>query len=65
MAKVFFKEHNLKYQDVDVTTNTKERDQMVTKSGQRSVPVIEIDSRVLVGFRTGYTRSPRIISILY
>ena len=50
MTKEFFKEHNVAYEEKDVSTDEKARDEMVEKSGQLGVPVIDINSQVIVGF---------------
>ena len=49
-AKAFFKENNIEYEDVNVAENEKARDEMVKKSGQMGVPVIEIGDKIIVGF---------------
>ena len=49
-AKEFFKENRIKFTDVDVAEDDNEREQMIEKSGQLGVPVIEIGSEVIVGF---------------
>jgi len=49
-AKEFFKKHNIEYKDVNVAENDKARDEMIEKSGQMSVPVIEIEDKIIVGF---------------
>ena len=49
-AKAFFKEHNIEYEDVNVAGDEKARDEMIEKSGQMSVPVIEIGDKIIVGF---------------
>lgn len=49
-VKEFFKKHDVKYSEHDVT---KDRDALVyltTKLRARSVPVIEIDNDFMVGF---------------
>lgn len=50
MAKEFFKENNIEYTDVDVAVDLKEREEMVQKSGQMGVPVIDIDGEIIIGF---------------
>ena len=50
MAKAFFKEHDISYEEKDVSVDTKAREEMIQKSGQLGVPVIEIDGKVGVGF---------------
>lgn len=50
MTKAFFKEHDVKYEEKDVTTDEKAREEMIQKSGQMGVPVIDIDGKILVGF---------------
>lgn len=50
MAKSFFKEHNISYTEVDVAADVQEREEMIKKSGQLGVPVIDIDGELTVGF---------------
>lgn len=50
MAKAFFNEQNVAYDEKDVTRDDKAREEMVQKSGQLGVPVIEIDGKIAVGF---------------
>lgn len=49
-AKEFFKEHSVEYEDINVAENEKARDEMIEKSGQMSVPVIEVGDEFVVGF---------------
>ncbi|GBE20580.1 MAG TPA: NrdH-redoxin [Candidatus Pacearchaeota archaeon] len=50
VAKEFFKEKGIKYKDIDVSKDEKAAEEMVRKSGQRGVPVIDIDGKIIVGF---------------
>lgn len=50
MAKDFFKKNNVKYSDVDVSADEKRAEEMVKKSGQMGVPVIDIDGKIIVGY---------------
>ena len=43
-AKAFFKTHNVPYQEYDVLADTARREEMIDRSGQMGVPVIEITS---------------------
>ncbi len=49
-TKEFFKEHNISYSEKDVAGDTSAREEMVGKSGQLGVPVIDIDGNIVVGF---------------
>jgi glutaredoxin 3 len=49
-AKAYFKENNIKFTDVDVSSDKKAQEKMIEKSGQMGVPVIEINEKILVGF---------------
>ncbi len=49
-TKEFFKEHDIKYKEVDVGSDSKAAAEMVKMSGQMGVPVIEIDGKIVVGF---------------
>jgi glutaredoxin-like YruB-family protein len=50
MAKDFFKQHDIAYTEYNVATDLAKRKEMVEKSGQMGVPVIDIDGKLLVGF---------------
>lgn len=50
VAKDFFKSHNLDFKDIDVSINEKAAEEMIKKSGQMGVPVIEIDDKIVIGF---------------
>jgi glutaredoxin-like YruB-family protein len=49
-AKQFLEERGVPFQAVDVAADKAGRAEMIEKSGQMSVPVIEIDGVVSVGF---------------
>ncbi|MFC1775327.1 glutaredoxin family protein [Patescibacteria group bacterium] len=50
MAKAFFTENNVEYTEHDVSADEAMRNEMIEKTGQMGVPVIEIDDQVVVGF---------------
>lgn len=50
MAKEFFKEHSIAYNEFDVAADPAKRAEMVEMTGQLGVPVIRIDNALLVGF---------------
>ncbi len=50
MAKAFFNEHAVAYNEIDVTTSAAAVEGMVAKSGQTGVPVIDIDGTIVTGF---------------
>lgn len=50
MVKVFLKEKNIPFEDVDVGNNPEAAKEMVEKSGQMGVPVIDIDGKIILGF---------------
>ena len=49
-AKTFFKEKGLDFENIDVSSDEKAGAEMVEKSGQMGVPVIDIDGTIIVGF---------------
>lgn len=50
MAKQYFQENNIDYTEYDVSENEEKRAEMVEKSGQMGVPVIDINGQLIVGF---------------
>ena len=64
MAKEFFTENNIEFEDYDVAADEAKRDEMVEKTGQMGVPVITIgdegaEPEVVIGFD-----KPRISELL-
>lgn len=59
MAKDFFTEHNVSFEDINVAENQEKRQEMVSMTGQLGVPVIRIENDVIVGFN-----KPKIIELL-
>lgn len=49
-AKQFLNDNNIVFQNLDVSSDQKAADEMITKSGQMGVPVIDIDGEIIVGF---------------
>lgn len=50
MAKDFFKEKGVAYEEYNVATDLEKRKEMVEKSGQMGVPVIDVEGQITVGF---------------
>ncbi len=50
-AKNFFKDNNISFEDVDVSQDRSRAIEMIQKSGQMGVPVIDIAGQVVVGFQ--------------
>ena len=48
--KTFLKQHNIEFEDIDVSKDEEARNHMIEKSGQMGVPVIDIDEEIIVGF---------------
>jgi len=53
MAKSFFKDKNVNYKEVNVEADPAAAQDMIKKSGQMGVPVIDIDGQIVVGFDRG------------
>jgi len=49
-AKAFFKGNNVAFEEKDVASDVKARDEMVKKSGMMAVPVIDVDGNIVIGF---------------
>lgn len=50
MAKDLFAKNNIQYDEFNVAADLKAREEMVGKSHQLGVPVIDIDGTIIVGF---------------
>ena len=49
-AKEFLKENNIEFSEVNVQLDRKAAEEMIAKSGQMGVPVVEIGEHVIVGY---------------
>lgn len=49
-TKQFLKENNITFEDIDVSGNQAAIEEMVRKSGQMGVPVLDIEGEIIVGF---------------
>ncbi len=49
-AKAYFKLNDVAYEEHNVASDVNRRKEMVEKSGQMGVPVIDIDGEITVGF---------------
>ena len=49
-TKDFLKQNNIKYTEIDVSSDEKRAQEMIEKSGQMGVPVIDIEGQIIVGF---------------
>ena len=50
MTKQFLDEKGIKYENYDVSLDRQKAKEMVDKSGQMGVPVIDIEGEIIVGF---------------
>ena len=51
MAKAYFKDHGIEYEEKDVTHDEALQQEMIKKSTQFAVPVIDIGGQIIVGFQ--------------
>jgi len=58
-AKQYFKDKGLEFEEIDVSADPDAAKEMIEKSGQMGVPVIEIDGELVIGFNR-----PKIEEIL-
>ena len=50
MAKSFFKANSVNYTEYNVASDMERRKEMINKTGQMGVPVIDIGGEIVVGF---------------
>lgn len=49
-AKQFLKDSKVAFEDIDVSEDQEKAQEMIKKSGQMGVPVLDIDGKIIVGF---------------
>ena len=50
MTKAFLREKNIAFEDIGVSKNREKAQEMIEKSNQMGVPVIEIGGKIINGF---------------
>ena len=50
LAKEYLKSRGVDFEEIDVSENEAAAKEMIEKSGQMGVPVIEIDGKIVIGF---------------
>ena len=49
-VKQFLKDNNIEFENIDVSSDQSAADEMVNKTGQMGVPVLDIDGEIIIGF---------------
>lgn len=49
-VKQFLKENNIEFQNLDVSGDQLAADEMMAKTAQMGVPVLDIDGEIIIGF---------------
>lgn len=50
VAKDFFRSEHVAFTEYNVASDQRKADEMVRKSGQMGVPVIDVNGKIIVGF---------------
>jgi glutaredoxin 3 len=50
MAKDYFRQNGISFTEYNVASDMRKADEMVRKSGQMGVPVIDVHGKIIVGF---------------
>lgn len=48
--KGWLKSKNIEFEDIDVAEDEKAREDIIERSGQMGVPVVDIDGEIVIGF---------------
>lgn len=50
MAKEYIKEKGFDFEECDISNNEKAREEIIVKSQQMGVPIIDINGAIIIGF---------------
>lgn len=56
LTKQLLEKNNVAYVNIDVTADKASREEMVSRTGQMSVPVIEIDGELSIGYNESWLK---------
>ena len=48
--KEFLKEHNIEFEDIDISKDEKVKDEIIKRSGAIGAPIIDVEGEIIVGF---------------
>ncbi|MFH1582478.1 MAG: glutaredoxin domain-containing protein [bacterium] len=48
--KEFLKDNKIEFEDIDISSDDAAREEMIEKSGQMVVPVVDINGEFIIGF---------------
>jgi len=48
--KQYLKQHNIEFEEIDVSQDQKLQDEIIEKTGQIGVPIVDINGELIVGF---------------
>lgn len=49
-TKEFFKKYKIEFREINVAADAKAIKEMIEKSGQQGIPVVEVDGKIIVGY---------------
>ncbi len=49
-TKQFLEDNNIEFENIDISTDPEKAQEMVKKTGQMGVPVLDIEGEIIVGF---------------
>ncbi len=49
-TKEYLQKKKVEFREIDITEESKDREEMIDKSGQMGVPVLDINDIIIVGF---------------
>jgi glutaredoxin 3 len=52
-AKAYLTEKGIGFESIDVSSDEKAQKEMIDKSGQMGVPVLDIGGKIIIGFNVG------------
>lgn len=48
--KRFLQEHGIEFEEIDISQDEKLQDEMIEKTGQMGVPIVDVNGQLIVGF---------------
>jgi len=48
--KNYLKEHKIEFEDINVAEDEKAMESIIEKTGQKEIPIVEIDGEIILGF---------------
>ncbi|MDD3263341.1 MAG: glutaredoxin domain-containing protein [Candidatus Nanoarchaeia archaeon] len=50
MVKKYLEKNEIQFKEIDIIKDEKSKNEMIEKSGQKNIPVLDVDGNIIIGY---------------